>query len=52
MKLEFPKFTVAGLLLCAFLAMSHARGWILLPKIGSRYQPPDPESSWGSYSHK
>lgn len=40
MKFGHPKFALFGLLLCAYLAMSHARGWLLFSSLGSRHGAP------------
>jgi hypothetical protein len=40
MKFANPKFMLFGLLLCAYLALSHARGWLLFSSLGSRHATP------------
>jgi hypothetical protein len=40
MKIGNPIFTIFGLILCGYLAMSHARGWLLFSSLGSRHAVP------------
>jgi len=40
MKNGHPLFTIFGLLLCGYLATSHARGWLLFSSLGSKHTTP------------
>jgi hypothetical protein len=40
MKIGHPKFTLFGLLICGYLALSQSRGWLLFSSLGSKHANP------------
>lgn len=52
MKIPNPFYTALGILLCSFLMLSQARGWLPFASVGSKHAAMRAPSSLWNLSHK